>query len=810
MAASTGIGLASEEAAARQARDGLNRVGGGGPDWRRLLWRQLRSPLLLLLLAAATVSFAVGDRLEPLIIAAMVVCSVGLGFHNEFRAARAAAAMRSRIARKCAVWRDGGPRQLSVEELVAGDVVDLRLGDIVPADCRVLMAVNLECDESVLTGESLPVSKAERSELFMGAVVSSGSARVEVTATGARARYGAMAAHLTEAESVTAFQRGLTDFSLLLVRVAGSLTLGIFAINVLLAKPLLEAVLFSLAIAVGISPELLPAVLATGLARGAHRLAERRVLVKKLVAIEDLGDIEVLFTDKTGTLTEGEVRLERVICEPGFAEAELMALALACSDVEELAGGGVSGNALDIALRQTAVPPPAWPRLAELPFDHVRRMQSVLVEREGAQWLLAKGAADSLVRRAKAISPALELAVGEAERQGSRVLLLARRPWPRGEFDAAAETDLELVGALVFNDPPKVSAAAALARMAELGIEVKIVTGDSLAVAERVCAELGLSAGTGVLGEQLERLTDDELARLLPQARVFARVTPEQKARIVRCQRVAGRDVAFLGDGVNDALALHAADVGVSVDDATDVAREAADVVLLVKDLDVLADGVIEGRRIFANTVKYILMGTSSNFGNMFSAAAASAFLPFLPMLPSQILLNNVLYDSSQLALPTDRVDPEALARPTQWDIGLIRRFMLWFGPVSSVFDFATFALLYQVFKLDEAGFQSGWFVESLATQTLVVFAIRTRRRPAWRSLPSAGLAVTVLTVVAIGAWLPISPLAGWFGFEALSWRVYLAVSGLTALYLVIADRVKAAAFRASALTAAEKTVGQP
>ena len=798
MAATGLLGLTSADAAERLRRDGPNRVGGGGTHWRQLLLRQFRSPLLLLLLAAAGVSLAVGDRLEPVIIVTMVVCSVGLGFYNEFRAAKAADAMRARIARKCLAWRDGSPRQVSIEELVVGDAVDLRLGDIVPADARVLVAVNLECDESVLTGESLPVQKSVGSQLYMGSVVSAGSARVEVAATGVRATYGAIAAGLSEVEEPTAFQRGLTGFSLLLVKVAGSLTIGIFAINVLLSKPLLEAVLFSLAIAVGISPELLPAVLATGLARGAHRLAERRVLVKRLVAIEDLGDIEVLFTDKTGTLTEGEVVLDGVVCVDGVERDELLRLALSCSDVEELAGGGVSGNALDIALRNAAGTAPPWPRRGELPFDHLRRLQSVLVDREGEQWLVAKGAADSVAARARQLDAVLSAEVAEAERQGSRVLLVARRPWRGGELTAAAESDLEVLGALVFNDPPKATARAALERLTSLGIELKIVTGDSLPVAERVCDVLGIAAGRGVLGSELDSMSDEQLQQLLPQARIFARVTPEQKARIVRCQRAAGRDVAFLGDGVNDALALHAADVGVSVDDATDVAREAADVVLLVKDLDVLADGVIEGRRIFANTVKYILMGTSSNFGNMFSAAAASAFLPFLPMLPAQILLNNVLYDSSQLALPADRVDPEAVARPTQWDIGLIRRFMLWFGPVSSLFDFATFALLFQVFRLDEAGFQSGWFVESLATQTLVVFAIRTRRRPAWRSRPALGLTLTVLVVVAIGAWLPVSPLAGWFGFEPLAPQVYAALAGLTALYLVIADRVKLAAFRSA------------
>jgi Mg2+-importing ATPase len=749
-----------------------------------VLGRQLRSPLLLLLLVAAGVSSLVGEGSNAAIIGAIVALSVGLGFANEYRAERAAQALHSQLRHRAAVRRDDQWTSVEVTALVPGDVVRLELGTVVPADVRLLSAVGLECDEAVLTGESLPVDKdpqpvaagAALGELsscaFMGTIVRAGEAEAVVVATGARTEFGQIAVGLGERQEETQFQAGLRRFSGLLARVAGVLTGSIFVINLVLARPLIDALLFSLAIAVGITPQLLPAVVTTSLATGSRRLAQRKVLVKRLVSIEDLGDVEVLFTDKTGTLTEGRISFQRSLDAAGEPSERALLLGLACTQTPPDAAEGAGANPLDAALWQApgAAKPAvaAYRRVGVVPFDHDRRRVSVLADGPDGRVLLTKGAPEGVLARCRGVAGSAK-AVLEAEfRAGSRVVAVASRPAPDLDtVSAADEHDLSLAGFLVFLDQPKPSAATALARLAELGITVRVLTGDNTTVAEHVCDTLGLDGGATLDGEQLEDLDDDALTARLQRTRVFARMNPEQKTRVIRLHRRAGASVAYLGDGVNDAVALHQADVGISVDSATDVAKDAADIVLLEKDLHVLADGVVEGRRIFANTIKYILMGTSSNFGNMFSAAAASAFLPFLPMLPSQILLNNLLYDAGQMTIPSDRVDAEQLARPSHWDLGYIRRFMLFFGPISSLFDFLTFAVMRSVFHAGPALFRSGWFVESLATQSLVIFVIRTRRVPFLRSPPGRLLTATTLLVVVVGALLPASPLGGRLGFTA-------------------------------------------
>ncbi|HEV7147979.1 MAG TPA: magnesium-translocating P-type ATPase [Pedococcus sp.] len=812
------FGLSEKDAAARLTAYGPNALRDHGARVWPVLARQLRSPLLLLLFVTAGVSFAVGDQTNAVVIAGILLASVGLGFGNEYRAERASQALHSAIRHTVVVTREGKPRKVDVVQLVPGDLVHLSLGGIVPADLRLLETINLECDEAVLTGESLPVEKdagpadeqaalADMTSMaWMGTVVHAGAGTGVVVATGAATEFGRIAAGLGERQPETDFQAGLRQFSGLLLKVAIVLTILILVTNILLRRPVIDAVLFSLAIAVGITPQLLPAIVSTSLASGSRQLARRKVLVKRLVCIEDLGDMDVLVTDKTGTLTAGALTFLEAVDPTGEScpKAALMGL-LAC-DVEQTGGTIVGGNPLDTALWQ-AMPADAtagYSRLGELPFDHTRRMTSVVVKApDGSHLLVVKGAAESVLAACIDVSTTAQQTLASLYEQGSRVIAVARRV--AGAITVPAATDesgLELVGFLVFQDPPKPDAARALRRLSSLGVQVKIATGDSLEVAVRLCSELGLDVGKPLNGTQIDALSDAELTVGVTGCNLFARISPEQKARIIRALRHRGHAVGFLGDGVNDALALHQADIGISVDTATDVAKDAADILLLEKSLDVLADGVAEGRRIFANTIKYVLMGTSSNFGNMFSAAAASGILPFLPMLPSQILLNNVLYDAGQLTIPTDNVDEEQLRRPSHWDISFIRRFMLFFGPLSSLFDFMTFAIMLGPLHAGADLFRSGWFAESLATQSLVIFAIRTRRIPFLRSRPSTPLTVATWAVVAAAASLPLTPLAHLLGFARPPGAFYAALAGMVLAYLVLVELGKKVFFKGEPTTA--------
>jgi Mg2+-importing ATPase len=820
-------GLTGVEAAARLLRWGPNAVATHRARFWLVLWHQLRSPLLALLLVAAVASYFVGERSDALIIGVIVAASVGLGFVNEYRAEKAAEGLHSQIHHRTIALRDGAPTEVDVVDLVPGDIVELRLGDIVPADVRLLEAVGLECDESVLTGESLPVDKGTApvavgsplAELtgaaLMGTVVHAGTGRGVVVSTGARTEFGAIAAGLSTHQLDTEFQVGLRRFSMLLVYVAAVLTTSIFLINVALHRPIIDALLFSLAIAVGITPQLLPAVVSTSLAAGSRGMSRRKVLVKRLVCIEDLGDVDMLFTDKTGTLTEGRISFMRPVPVAAQRSAALLQWGLLSCDVTVEGGRAIGGNPLDEALWNSPVSDGERTHLASLrtvgmlPFDHQRRMISVLVEdADGMRTLVTKGAPEMVLERCVDVPPDAHPALDAEFAAGNRVVAVATRAAPGLMAPTAAdERGMALVGYLVFLDAPKADAAAALRRLAKLGVTVKVVTGDNAAVAIKVCHDLGLIGGGALSGRDVDGLDDDGLAAAIATTTVFARVSPEQKARIVHIQRRTGGDVAFLGDGVNDALALHAADVGISVDSGSDVAKDAADVILLEKDLDVLADGVTEGRRIFANTIKYVLMGTSSNFGNMFSAAGASLFLKFLPMLPSQILLNNLLYDTSQLAIPTDNVDEEQLRRPAHWDIRFIRRFMTCFGPISSVFDFATFGVMLWVFHSGPAQFRSGWFVESLATQTLVIFAIRTRRIPFFRSHPSLPLTLAAVGVVTVGALLPATPLASTLGFTVLPLGFFAALAGMVVCYLALIEVGKRVFYGAAAAPAQPRKV---
>jgi P-type Mg2+ transporter len=807
---SSAAGLSSAEASARLVRYGPNALRTHHVNALAVLGRQLRSAVLILLAGTAIVSYFLGDSMQAVIIGIILAASIGLGFVNEYRAERAAADLHAGVHHNALARRDSKFVTVSVTDLVPGDVIRLSLGEAVPADVRLIEVTGLECNESILTGESTGSEKsprpvpagaelAESADLaFMGTIVSAGEGTGVVYATGKDAEFGRIAAGLDQRQPETDFQVGLRKFSYLLLQVAIALMVIILASNLLLSKPIIDSVLFSLAIAVGITPQLLPAVVSTSLATGSRQLAKAKVLVKRLVCIEDLGDIDILITDKTGTLTEGRIRLVDAIDPAGAHADAVRRLGLLATDVDP-ESGDASANPLDAALWESTgakeLVGDAVRRVAILPFDHERRATSVLVDDDGKRVLVTKGAPEQVLTRCQATPAAAEGTIAGLFAAGRRVVAVAVRP--AGELTeltgitASDERDLTLAGFLVFADEPKAAARQSLSRLAALGIELKIATGDNPRVAEKVCADLDLASKGTVTGAELEPLDDDAFGEAARSNTIFARISPEQKGRLIVSLRRLGRSVGFLGDGVNDALALHAADVGISVDSATDVAKDAADVVLLEKDLGVLATGVAEGRRIFANTIKYVLMGTSSNFGNMFSAAAASALLPFLPMLPSQILLNNLLYDSSQLAIPTDRVDEEQLHAPAHWNVAFIRRFMLIFGPISSLFDFLTFGLMLGVLHAGAIEFRTGWFVESLATQTLIIFAIRTRKVPFFRSRASVPLTITSLTVVAIGAILTISPLAHTLGFTTLPWQFFAVLGGFVVVYLVLVELAK-------------------
>ena len=810
-------GLSTVEAADRLRQFGANSLGTRRVSAGTVLLRQIRNPILILLVGAALLSALTGGGANAAIIMVIVALSVGLGFFNEYRAEAAMATLRSQIHHDAEVLRDGRSCQVLVDNLVPGDVVALRVGAIVPADLRLLAVDELECDEGVLTGESMPASKSAEAVTgstdpdrpgcaFMGTVVHQGSGSGVVVLTGTATAFGRIAAGLGEKQSRTAFEVGLSRFSQFLFGVAAVLTAFIFIVNVALSRPLIEALLFSLAIAVGIAPEMMPAIVTVSLSSGAKALVAKRVMVKRLVAIEDLGNIEILFTDKTGTLTEGVITFGQSLDPAGKDSAHPLVLGLVCNEAAVTEQGPVGGNALDQALWRApgvigglqAAEAGTYQRLGILPFDHERQLASVLVkDPAGQEMVIAKGAPEVILERCVGVPDAARTTLEALFSEGARVVAVATL-LAQGviTITGAQEHAMTLQGFLIFADRPKADAGVSIAQLERLGVTVKIITGDNGLVAAKVCSDIGLASAGVLTGTDLEGLDDDQLEGAIPTTTIFSRIGPDQKSRIIKVARRTGRDVAFLGDGVNDAVALHHADVGISVDSGTDVAKDAADVVLLDKDLGVLADGVMEGRRIFANTMKYVLMATSSNFGNMFSAAGASVFLSFLPMLPSQILLNNLLYNTGQLAIPTDRVDPEALARPAAWDMAFIRRFMSVFGPVSSIFDFITFWVMLSLLHAGHSEFQTGWFVESIATQTLVVYVIRTRRVPFFKSRPSLPMLLIPTGAALIGAILPYTPLSHLLGFTPLPAKFFLLLFAMVVVYLFLVELAKTRFYR--------------
>lgn len=808
-------GLDAEAVALRRRVHGLNelRLRPRAGPWLQYL-AHFRNPLVLMLLVACVVSAALGDAASAAVIAVIVLVSVTLDFAQEHHAGRAAESLRQSVALRTQVLRDGQWQRLPSTELVPGDQVLLAAGDLVPADGRILEARDFFVRQALLTGESFPVEKhpqdlaAEAVDMpgatnaaFMGSSVLSGSARLLVCRTGRASYLGSIAATLRRDPGPTAFEAGTRHFGLLIVRMTFVLVVAIVAAHALAHRPMQETLLFAVALAVGLTPELLPMIVSVTLARGAMRLSARKVIVKRLAAIQNLGSMDVLCTDKTGTLTEGAIRLERHVDLAGHDSARVLELAVLNSRFET----GLRSPLDEAILRHEEVDTTGWTKIDEVPFGFERRRVSVLVERGGERLLVAKGApedilrlcalreGDSGLRPMQASDVAQASATFEAlSREGYRVLAVASRPVAPDHAHATVsdETELVLAGYAAFLDPPKETASEALRRLHRSHVRVKVLTGDNEWVTRHVCSQVGLPVARLLTGVQIEQLDDHALAVQAVHVDVFCRVTPQQKNRIVAALRRRGHVVGYLGDGVNDAPSLHDADVGISVEGAVDVAKDAADLILLERDLRVLHDGVVEGRRTFANAMKYILMASSSNFGNMVSMAAASLFLPFLPLLPSQILLNNLIYDASEVAIPRDAVDATELARPHDWDPGFIRRFMVTLGPVSSAFDLLTFLVLLHVFHASEALFRTGWFLESLATQVLVIFVIRTRSAP-WRSRPDTWLAAGSVAALAIAVLLPFSPLAGALGLVAPPGGLLMAIIGMTLAYLACAELAK-------------------
>jgi len=811
--ASTPAGLSAADAQARLARFGPNTMQRRRrTDALSLLVRQFQSPIILILVVATVLSGLLGDVTDATIILAIIVLSGLLGFWQERGAARSVEALLAAVLVRAEVLRDGAIVEVPVRDVVPGDVVILNAGDVVPGDCLVVESRTLLADEAALTGETYPIEKlpgvvpvdsplgSRTNSLFMGTHVASGSGSALVMRTGLATEFGRVSSRLRERPIVTGFERGLTAFGFLLVRAMVVLVVAVFAVNLLLHRPLIDSALFSLALAVGLTPQLLPAIVTISLSQGARQMARQRVIVKRLDAIEDFGAMSILATDKTGTMTDGVVVLQGALDIDGRPSDRVRRLAYLNAAFQT----GFN-NPIDQAIVAAAQQDLAGAkRLDELPYDFTRKRLSVLVSEGGATRIVTKGALESILAAcshadAPTGDPVALLSVEESimghyeslSSQGFRVLGVATREAAGAtRLVAADENDLTFVGFLTLLDPPKSGADATLRELAAAGISVRMITGDNRLVAAHVGGMVGLDPTSALTGADVDRLDDASLAVLARQTAIFAEIEPIQKERVIHALRASGEVVGYLGDGINDAPALHAADVGLSVDTAVDVAKEAAAIVLLDKDLGVLLHGVRQGRQTFANTMKYVFVTTSANFGNMLSLAAAAAFLPFLPLLADQILLLNFLSDFPATTIATDSVDPEQLQRPHRWDIRFVRNFMILFGGISSVFDLLTFGMLRIGFSADATLFRSGWFLESVATEIAVLLVLRTRRT-FFRSRPSRLLLISSLAVAAVTVAIPYSPLAGLLGLDGPPVPILAALAIITALYVGATELAK-------------------
>ncbi|MGB8538372.1 MAG: magnesium-translocating P-type ATPase [Acidobacteriaceae bacterium] len=803
---------------------GPNEVAQEKPQtWPIRLLKIIRNPLVILLATLSAVSFATGDARAGTVMAMMVVLSVGLRFLQEARADAAAAKLRAMIHVTATVVRAGMPKEIPLHNLVPGDIIHLSAGDMIPGDVRLLSSKDLFVSQGSLTGESLPVEKihdresktvASLTELknicFMGTSVQSGTATAVVVTTGVQTYFGSMARSITGERVQTSFDLGLNRFTWLMIRIMAVMVPLVFLINGFTKHDWKGAFFFALAVAVGLTPEMLPMIVSVCLSKGALAMSRHKVIVKRLNSIQNFGAMDVLCTDKTGTLTEDRVVLVRHCNVAGRETEEALLNGYLISYFQTGLRNLLDRAILDSPDFQGMAVVEKYKKLDEIPFDFTRRMMSVLVEDpEGKTVLLTKGAPEEVFQHSSyfeldgklsAMEPSLIVGLKDEyeslSNDGFRVLALATKELPGKRIcDKADERDLVLRGYVAFLDPPKSTAARALEALHRHGVAVKILTGDNPLISRKVCKDVGLAPEPMLLGTDVDKLSDEELGEAVEKTTLFARLSPAHKERVIRMLRVKEHVVGFMGDGINDAPALKAADVGISVDTATDIAKESADLILLEKDLTVLEGGVIEGRKVFANILKYIRMGASSNFGNMFSVLGASAFLPFLPMAPIQVLTNNLLYDFSQVPIPNDAVDDEQVARPRPWNIAEIKRFILFIGPISSIFDYTTFFVMLQVFHCWDPAraslFQTGWFVESLMTQTLIIHVIRTNKIPFIQSQASRALTLTTLAIMAFGVWLPYSPLASSLGFTHLP-TMYWPILALTMLaYVALTQLIK-------------------
>jgi Mg2+-importing ATPase len=821
-------GLTELQVEERRAQYGWNQVAAEKHiSFAKRLWDNVKNPLVILLSVLGVISFVTDDLPGTVVIFTMVVLGIVLRFYQELRADNAAERLRAMVKTTATVMRDGVKQEIALKELVPGDLIFLSAGDMVPADVRLLTAKDLYLNQAALTGEAMPVEKvatpiltptANALELpntcFLGSNVESGSATAVVILTGKETYFGSLASSIVGQREPTNFDKGVNNFTWLMIRFMAVMVPTVFLINALTKENWLEAFLFGLAVAVGLTPEMLPMIVTVNLSKGAMSMSRKKVIVKRLNSIQNFGAMDVLCTDKTGTLTEGRIILEKHLDVSGNESERILHYGYLNSYYQT----GLK-NLLDVAvlehedLQEQIVLRGEYKKIDEIPFDFVRKRMSVVVEDAAGQHvLICKGAVEEIFN----ISTHVEVKGEVLERlpeydvkrkalvdglnaQGFRVIAVAYKILPSDgsrtrEYSVRDETDLTLLGFLAFLDPPKKSAPEAIAKLRHHNVKVRVLTGDNELVASTICSKVGLNGSSVMLGPTIEKMSDAELVDAINGTTVFAKLSPLHKERIIRALQAKGHVVGFLGDGINDAPALRAADVGISVDTAVDIAKESSDIILLENSLLVLEEGVMEGRKVFGNIIKYIKMAASSNFGNMFSVVGASIFLPFLPMLPLQVLLNNLLYDFSQTAIPTDNVDPEWLAKPRKWAIDDIRRFIIFIGPVSSIFDYLTFFILLYVFNAwtNPELFHTGWFMESLFTQTLIIHVIRTNKIPFLQSRASNALIATSIIIVLVGAWLTVSPFVGALGFVTLPPLYWPLLVAMMVCYVLLTQVVKA------------------
>lgn len=821
-------GLTDAMAKERSLLSGLNIL--ARRPYRSIIFEAIShstNPLVAILLAAALISAFTGNLINSAIIISILVISTGLDYIQSHRALIAINKLQQQIASTATVLRNDQWKEILCNELVPGDIIRLTAGDMVPADCILLNAKDIHIHQAALTGESLPVEKEAIKEtvspknlveaknaVFSGSSIISGIATAVVVDTGKNTLFGRIAENLIKTPPRTEFEKGIIRFGAFIMKMVFILVIFVFAVNIYLKRSIIESLLFAIALAVGLTPELLPMITTVTLAAGAVHMAKKKVIVKNLAAIQNLGSMDILCSDKTGTLTSGEMVLDKYLDSSGHNNEYVMLLAYLTSyygtEVSNAFNKAVirktNINPLDAAILKHDHPDvQPYHKIDEIPFDFERRMSSVVVAKNSQHLLITKGApeyvlkvcsfsceGDECINLTAQNKQSIEALFLSLSQQGYRVLAVAYKKIivNQTSYHACDEFDLVFSGFLAFFDPPLQDAPSVIEELNQQGVTVKIITGDNELVAGHVCNQVGLNVTKMILGEELEHISDLALGKIAEETDVFARISPIQKLRIIIALRARGHVVGYLGDGINDAPSLHNADVGISVAGAVDIARESSDIILLKKELKVLLNGILEGRKSFGNVMKYLFMGTSSNFGNMLSMAGAILFLPFLPMLPIQILLNNLLYDTSQITIPTDNVDASYMKKPKHWDLTIIRKFMFCIGPISSIFDFLTFYVMLVVFSASESLFQTGWFVESLATQTLVIFVIRTVKNP-WKSRPSPSLMAMVIAVVCFGVLLPFSPLAPFWGFVPLPPLYFLFLVLATATYLFLVEIIK-------------------